>query len=131
MPNLRVRSAQDARYLNAKDWGLPVNLISPDGITYDTDIITGDQLKALTISYDRTTIVPETGEDVVVPDLIVTLSRLSLEQIPQSGEFWIVEIPESPTSDIMKKFMISPTKAVEGGKSNEYIRLYLQEVEQV
>lgn len=130
MPELRIRSAEDARRLNTRDWGLPVILISPDGIRYETDIISGESLKALTISYDRVTIIEETGEDVIVPDLIVTLSRLSLERIPKSGENWIVEIPKSPSCDIMIQYMISSTRATEGGKSLELIRLYLQELEQ-
>jgi len=127
---LRIRAAEDAKRLNIKDWGLLVELISPDGIIYNKDKENGEPLKALSILYDRVTIIPETGEDMTVPEPTVTLSRLSLIRIPEVGENWIVKIPESPTSENMMDYMISPTRSPEGGKSNELIRLYLQKVEQ-
>ena len=130
MPELRTRAAEDAKNLNIRDWGLLVGLVSPDGIIHDTDILTGEPLKAVCITYSRVTIIPETGEDMIVPEPIVTLSRLSLARVPKAGENWIVRIPESPTSPTLVDYMISPTRAPEGGKSLELIRLYLQKVEQ-
>lgn len=130
MPNLRVRAAEDCKRLNIRDWGLLVELISPDGIKYNIDKETGEPLKGLMTLYDRTRIIPETGEDVIVPEPIVTLSRLSLERIPAPGEKWTVRIQESPTSVNFLDYIISPTRAPEGGKSLEIIRLYLQKLEQ-
>lgn len=130
MPNLRVRAAVDCKRLNIRDWGLLVELISPDGIKYDTDKETGESLKALMTLYDRTLIVPETGEDVIVLEPIVILSRLSLERVPAPGEKWTVRIQESPTNENFLDYMISPTRAPEGGKSLNIIRLYLQKLEQ-
>lgn len=130
MLNLRVRAAVDCKRLNIRDWGLLIELIAPDGIKYNTDIETGEPLKALMTLYDRTRIIPETGEDVIVPEPIVTLSRLSLERIPAPGEKWTVRIQKSPTSEDFLDYIISPTRAPEGGKSLEIIRLYLQKLEQ-
>lgn len=130
MPDLRTRAAEDARELNIRDWGLLVEMVGPDGIVYNTDIISGEPLKATQILYDRVRIVPETGEDLMARDTIVCLSRLSLERIPQPGEVWTIRIPESPTSSAMADFVFTPTKSPEGGKSLEQIRLYLQRIEQ-
>ena len=131
MPDLRTRVAEDARALNVRDWGLSAKLISPDGIVYDTDAITGEPLKVTQILYDRVRIVPETGEDLMARDTIVCFSRLSLERVPQPGEKWAIQIPESPTSSVMADFIISADRSPEGGKSLEQIRLYLQRVEQI
>lgn len=130
MPNLRVRAAEDARQLNTRDWGLLIELIGPDGIKYDIDKESGEPLKAIQLLYDRTRIIPETGEDMIVPEPIVVLSRLSLERVPIPGEKWTVRIQESPTSLVMIDYIISPTRSPEGGKSLEMIRLYLQKIEQ-
>lgn len=130
MPNLRVRAAQDARKLNVRDWGLLVELIDPDGKKYNTDIISGEPLKSPMLTYDRTRIQPETGEEMTVAQPVLTLSRLSLERVPKPGETWTVRIQESPTSLIMVDYIISPTRASEGGQSLEIIRLYLQKLEQ-
>ena len=130
MSNLRVRAAEDARKLNVRDWGLPLELIDPDGKKYNTDIVSGELLKSPLLTYDRTRIIPETGEDMIVEEPIVVLSRLSLERIPEPGETWTVRIQESPTSEIMIDYIISPTRAPEGGKSLELIKLYLQKIEQ-
>jgi len=130
MPNLRVRAARDARKLNVRDWGLLVELIDPDGKKYNTDIISGEPLKSPLLTYDRIRIIPETGENMIIAEPTVVLSRLSLERIPEPGETWTVRIQESPTSEIMIDYIISPTRAPEGGKSLELIQLFLQRIEQ-
>ena len=130
MLNLRVRAANDAKRLNIRDWGLLVELISPDGIKYNTDKESGEPLKAIQLLYDRTRIIPETGEDMIIPEPIVILSRLSLERIPAPGEKWTVRIQESPINENFLDYAISPTRSPEGGKSLEIIRLYLQKLEQ-
>lgn len=125
-----MRAANDARKLNVRDWGLLVELIDPDGKKYNTDKITGEPLKSPLLTYDRTRVIPETGEDMIVAEPTVVLSRLSLERIPKAGETWTVRIQESPTSEIMVDYIISPTRAPEGGKSLELIKLFLQRIEQ-
>ncbi|KPK96011.1 hypothetical protein AMJ80_02400 [bacterium SM23_31] len=130
MSNLRVRAAQDAKTLNIKDWGLLAELVGPDGIVYNTDAETGEPLRTTQQLYDRTRIIPETGEDLIVSETISCFSRLSLERIPQAGENWAIRIQESPTNETLVDYVLSPTRAPEGGKSLEQIRLYLQKVEQ-
>ena len=130
MPNLRVRACEDARTLNVRDWGLLVELKGPDGNEYKIDKVSGEPLKAPMLTYDRTRIQPETGEEMTVAQPVLTLSRLSLDRVPQPGEVWTVRIQESPTSLTMVDYIISPTRAPEGGQSLEMIRLYLQKLEQ-
>lgn len=129
--NLRVKAAQDTKRLNVRDWGLLVELIDPDGNKYNTDAETGEPLRAVQILYDTASIIPETGSDMVVFVETVVLSTLSLARVPVAGEDWIIRIQKSPTDETMVNYVISPTRAPEGGGSLELIRLYLQAAQQV
>lgn len=123
MPNLRELAESHLAITLEGDFGLPVNLIGPDGIRYN-DLI-GQ------VIFDIRRLNPETGEEMTVSTPVVTLRRSSLSRIPKAGEKWIVEIPETPSTTADKKqYIISPTRAPEGGASIGFIRLYLQDVEQ-
>lgn len=120
--NLRERIERDLSFSLEGRWGLPVVLISPDGVRQP---LTGQVL------YDIVRIDPETGNDVIVETPVVTLRRSSLNRVPLAGENWIVEIPVSPsTTAAMQQYIMSPTRPPEGGRSIGIIRLYLQVVEQ-
>lgn len=117
--NLRVIAEQDLAVTLEGDWGLPVNLVDPDGVRYDD--LQGQVL------FDITRIDPATGESMAVDTPVVTLRRSSLQRIPVQGERWMVEIPDKPDPDAPKvQYFISPTRALEGGASIGFIRLYLQ-----
>ena len=129
--NLRERAIKDSKKQNLKNWGLPIVLIDPDGNTYNTDAETDEQLMALQILYDYKRINPETGEEVTINEPIVTIALSSLSRIPQSGEKWIINMPADPSEVTQyETFIHSSTRAVEGGRSLGFIRLYPQKAKQ-
>lgn len=129
--NLRERVESSLAMSLEGRWGLPVVLIAPDGAIQEFKAGTTDTPLVGQILYDIVRLNPETGEDVVIPNPVVTLRRSSLNRVPLAGENWIVKIPEEPRTDAtMVPFVLSPTRPPEGGKSIGFIRLYCQQVEQ-
>ncbi len=128
--NLRERVELDLAHSLEGAWGLPVTLISPDGVTIDTKNGTTDTLVGQVL-YDTIRVNPETGEDVIVNNPIVVLRRSSLSRIPIAGERWVVKIPITPSeaADLVD-FIIDPTKPPEGGNSIGFVRLYLRKAQQ-
>ncbi len=128
--NLRKRAESDLGTSLEKEWGLPVVLISPDGEVIDTSENSGEALTGQVL-YDTVTTNPETGEEVIVNNPIVTLRRSSLSRVPVPGERWIVKIPISPDPDAdLTEFVISPMRSPEGGRSIGFIKLFLQKAKQ-
>lgn len=110
-------------------WGLPVELIDPDGVEYTTnnrgEILSGQVL------FHRTVINPDTGEAMVVSKPVVTLRRSSLTRIPVDGETWFVRIPNEPDPDATKEnYILDSSSALQDGASLGIIRLYLNQVSQ-
>jgi hypothetical protein len=100
---------------NPDDYGLPVILVSPDGVTQE---VYGQVL------YDTKRIDPETGLDMIVPQPVVTVRRSSLTRIPLAREKWAVRIPMTPEyAAAMTTHSIE--RAPEDGKSIGFVRLYL------
>ena len=104
-------------------WSMEVDLTGPDGV-----IQAG--LKAQ-ILYDRTEQNPTTGQEVIVNQPVVTLRYSSLTAVPKSSENWLVRMPVSPVAGAAKEnFVLDPARAVEGGRSIGFIRLYPKRVRQ-
>jgi hypothetical protein len=121
--NLRELAESDLLTTLEGEWALPVTLISPDAETQ-----TGIMGQVL---YDTVRVNPETGEDMVVGNPVVSLRRSSLNRVPLSGENWIVKIPTIPSFTApLEDFVIDPTRPIEGGRSIGFIRLYLRKVVQ-
>lgn len=124
---LREVAVRDMRVLNQRQWGLPVILIGPDGTVYDTDAITEEPLKAVQILYDYKRIDPRTGGEMTVNEPIVVLARKSLSVIPANGEKWVIKMPMDPEADAeLIDFTFTPTRALEGGRSIGFLRIYPQ-----
>ncbi len=109
-------------------WSLPINFVTPDG-----DRVDGLRGQIL---YDQVRTNPETGEVVIVTEPIITVRRSTMlsdvGRVPAAGENWLVEIPESPSESADKaSYVISSTRAPEGGRSVGFVRIYLQEVDQL
>ena len=116
--NLREQAESDLSFTLEGAFGLPVTLIAPDGSIQDN--LTGQVL------YDTIKVNPETGEEMVVNNPVVSLRRSSLDRIPLPGEKWIVKIPVDPsTTATLEDFIIDQTRPPEGGRSIGFIRLYL------
>jgi len=130
--NLRVQANKDLeRSMESEnDWGLPVVLIDPDGNTIvtkkdSTDRLSG-QVLLNTVEYN-----PDTGEDIVVNDPVVTLRMASLTRIPENGETWVVKIPQTPDPDAdLVSYLLSPDKAMKFNRSFGFVRMYLQNLDQ-
>jgi hypothetical protein len=132
MGNLRKLAVSDVKELNQKDWGLPVELTDPDGNKYITDNVTGEKLTAIQILYDYRKLDPGTGEEITVNEPVVTIARSSLSRVPIAGERWHVRIPIEPDPDAeLQDFILSETRAPEGGRSLGFINLYPQKAVQL
>lgn len=118
MVNLRELAETDLAVTLEGDFGLPVELVSPDGA-----VQTGLQGQIL---YDTVSVNPETMEEVIVNDPIVTLRRSSLARVPKAGERWVVKIPTSPSlTTPVESFVLSNVSPPAGGASIGFIKLYL------
>jgi len=112
------------------DWGLPVELVGPNGsqsIKKDsTDRLSGQ------ILYNITEFNPDTGEDMVIEDPVVILRLDSLENIPSNGEKWVIKIPEKPDPDsTLIDYILSPTRAMKFNRSIGFVRIYLSKAIQI
>lgn len=125
MTNLRELAESDLGETlenSSSGFGLPVELIAPDGTVYTG--LTGQVL------YDSTEST-EGGLPIVVHKPVVTLRRSSLERVPQQSEKnqWICKIPLTPDPDAdLVTFVVE--EPVESGGSIGFIRLYLTRAEQ-
>jgi len=115
MVNLRELVESDLAVSLEGDFGLPVELIDPDGVKYDG--IMGQVL------FDVETVNPETLE-VTVTERIVNLRRSSLTRIPKDGERWVVRLPVIPsTTAELEDFVLSEDRSTKGGASIGFIHL--------
>ena len=129
--NLRERMATGGLKVSIEgNFGLPVELITPDGVTITTNE-DGDPLKGQVL-YDRDGIDPETGDMIVVKETKVTLRRTALSRIPLPGEIWQIKIPQNPASpNTLTQFFCNADDAPVGGQSIGFITLKLKDVDQV
>lgn len=127
--NLRERVESDLGKTLEGEFGLPVELIGP-GVKITTSANDGLPLKGQ-VMFDYVRQNPDTGQDIIVNNPVVTLRRSSLLKVPKAGEKWLVKIPTSPsTTAPLEDFMIDPDTPPEGGKSLGTIRLYLRKAVQ-
>lgn len=128
--NLRQRAESDLAFSLEREFKIPVILIDPDGVVHDTSENDGLPLGGQVLS-DSISFNPETGDQIISPNPVVTLRRSSLSRVPEPGETWIVKIPTSPVDGApVSNFVIDPTRSPEGGRAIGFIRLYLRYAEQ-
>lgn len=132
MANLRALAEKDLGVTLEGDYGMRVNLIAPDGVK-DTTTKDGRPLMGQVLFN-----IAREGESggviglITVNTPVVSLRRSSLRRVPQPGENWIVEAPESPVPGArMIQYCFSNNRSPEGGASVGFIRLYLQLIEQI
>jgi len=130
MVNVRQLVESDLKTTLEAEFFLPVFLTdATTGIKYtlNTD---GDPLGGQVLN-DSIKINPQTGEEELVKNPVVTLRRSTLIKVPIAGEVWSVEIPISPDPLADKKlYTIGAMRASDDGESIGYIRLYLEEAVQ-
>jgi hypothetical protein len=112
------------------DFGLPVELITPDAVIINTR---QSDLTPLVgqVLYNSKDVDVDTGLPIVVNNPVVTLRRSSLSRVPVAGENWVVKIPKNPSeTDTLIDFGLDPSRPPEGGQSMGFIKLYLRLIEQ-
>ena len=108
---------------NSDHFGMPVVLVDPDGVVYDT--VYGQ------ILYDTRSVDSELGVEVLAHNPVVTLRKSSLTRVPLASERnrWAVKIPDSPREDAsIETYLLG--RPSEDGCSIGFIRLYLTKVAQ-
>ena len=130
MVNLREQLEEDLGETLENEWGLPVVLIAPDGVKYDTSA--NDATLPLTgqVLYGKKEFVPETGQEIYINTPIVTLRISSLARVPQNGETWSIQIPTSPSTTAALITFIFKGRPLEGGASLGFLRIYPQKAAQ-
>lgn len=128
--NLRERAESDLSQSLEGDFGLPVELIDPDGEIINTRQSDDSTLKGQVL-YNSKDVDIDTGLPIVINRPVVTLRRSSLSRIPVAGEKWIVRIPKNPSeTDTLIDFALDESRPPETGQSIGFIKLYLRTTQQ-
>jgi len=129
MTNLREQAESDLVFTledYENGFGLPVQLVAPDGVEYTTSANDATKLLAGRVDYDTKVINPETGEEMIIKDPHVTLRRSSLARVPLKGETgWSVRIPLTPSTSASLVTYRLDDRAIEDGGSLGTITLRL------
>ena len=121
--NLRALAESHLSVTLEGAWAIEVDLIGPSGAKQLG-------LKAQVL-YDRTEENPATGQPVIVNEPVVVLRHSSLTVVPKTNEKWLIRMPVSPVAGAEKEdFVLDPSRAVEGGRSIGFIRIYPKKVRQ-
>ncbi|HUX61451.1 MAG TPA: hypothetical protein VMV32_09090 [Ignavibacteriaceae bacterium] len=125
MTNLRTRAITDLKKQNTKNWSTPVIYQDPDGIIYNIDNETGEELRTLQTLYDRRVENPDTGEAMTVHEPVIVQARSSLSRIPAPGEKWSIKFPLDPMDEtVLSNYVFTPDRSIEGGSSLGFFRIY-------
>jgi hypothetical protein len=119
--SIRERVIRDSRIAlgDADKWGVPVELVSPSAIEYlgiHGRVVYSDVVQS------------DDGNEIIVNDPVVSIHLEDLERVPETGEKWIVRIPEKIGSETMVNYTCE--RPVEINKSIGFITLRLVAVEQ-
>ncbi len=130
--SFHLQRENDLKTIIEGDFGLPVILVSPDGVEYSKSFL--DAEKDLVGKIDRSTFSfnPDNGESVIVQKPVISIRINSLERVPKDGEKWVVKIPEkNQPTDAKIDYVLCNDKAVEMNTTIGYVKLYLMKVIQV
>lgn len=130
MENLRAQLELDLHESLEGEFGMPVELTSPDGVEQIFNRNNTLELLKGQVLYFSKREDPETGEIIVVNQPVVTLRISSLIRVPKSGETWYIKMPISPEVGAAKeRFVFTATRSAEHGTDIGFIRLYPQRIE--
>ena len=130
MVNLREQVEQDLGESLEGEWALPVVLIDPDGVKYETSANDATMPLVGQVLYGKREFNPDTGQEVYINTPIVTLRVTSLTRVPANGEKWVIKIPTSPSTTASLVDFIFQGRPLEGGTSLGFIRIYPQKAAQ-
>lgn len=122
--NLREHIATSGLKISLEgNFSLPVILIDPDGNVIDKNE-DGDQLSGQ-ILYDRDNELPETGDDLVVNEIQISIRKTALSRVPIAGEGWKIAFPLDPSdSDTMTTHLLTEDRAPIDGSSIGFVKLF-------
>lgn len=121
MVDLRATIESDLGDILEGDFGLPVTLTSPAGVT---ETVMGQ------VAYDTREYNPITGAERVINLPVITVRRSSLSTIPADGEFWSIQIPSTPTVTGTLETYVLSDRPIKHGRSYGWITLYLTKASQ-
>ncbi len=122
---------QNKRFLEGttnSGYGIPIVLISPDGIIYN---IRGRVVYSYWMTNDQygTSLSNNIGQDVLVNLPVITINKESTTRIPIAGENWIIKIPKNPLyEDVLSNFTYE--RPPENNDSIGFVKIYLVAIEQ-
>ena len=131
MVNLREQAEQDLGESLEGEWGLPVVLIDPEGVKYETSANDPTMPLVGQVLYGKREFNPDTGQDVFINTPVITLRVSSLARVPQNGEKWGIKIPVTPSTTAPLVDFIFSGRPLEGGASIGFIRIYPQKAAQI
>lgn len=128
--NLREHIATNGLKLSIEgNYGLPVVLVYLDGVTVDTNEV-GDVLKGQVL-YDKLGLDPETGDEIIIDEISISLRKSALSRIPQAGERLYIKFPLDPSQpDVLTAHILTEDRAPADGGSIAFIKVFPQSVEQ-
>ena len=130
MGTLRAQVERDLGTTLEGDFGMPVEITSPDGETQIYNVNNPSELLMAQVLYFSRRENPETGETIVVNQPVVTLRISSLIRVPVPGERWFVRMAISPVpGSPVQNFVFSADRSPESGTDIGFIRLYPQRIE--
>jgi hypothetical protein len=119
--DLRAQIETDLGDTLEGDFGLPVTLISPSGVS---ETVRGQ------VAYDTREYDPITGAEMIIDLPVVTVRRSSLSTIPADGETWAIRIPSTPSVTGTLETYVLSDRPIKHGRSYGWITLYLTKAEQ-
>lgn len=121
MVDLRVLAESDLQYSVEGEWGATMYLIDPDGVRHTV-------VGQLVYSYIKTD--PQSGDDVVVQEPVITLRKSTLTRVPVNGEKWFCQLPDAPPSTDLLNYGLTADRANMGNNSLGIVKLYPKKVKQ-
>jgi hypothetical protein len=113
------------------DWWIPIILISPDGVPYNKQVGTENDLLGGTRK-DPKLFNDENGNPVTIKASTITILVADLERVPAQGEQWIVKYPKGLIASgelVTAAFTANNEEA--GSDSLGYIKIFPQAVKVV
>lgn len=131
MEDLNVAVEKDLHDSIEGDFKVPVELIYPDGSIQtmsknDPTETLGGMLRKFTVRESM-----ETGEPVVTHQPVLTLRRSSLNQEIKAGDNLLVKVPLIPGGVPRLTLLATTDRSPEDGSDIGFIRLYLQQADQL
>lgn len=130
MENLRAEIEKDLGESLEGEFGIAIELTSPDGEQQIYSKNNPTELLKGQVLYFSRRMDPETGEAIIVNNPVVSLRISSLYRVPLAGENWFIKMPTSPKADAEKEnFVFTATRAPEHGTDIGFMRIYPQRIE--